>query len=181
MGKRKNIIRAGDRVRLKPEARGRLVVRVGYPKTTENYLPQALELLQPAYEAASLPLQKDGRAVWAVARDIGYDDHFGGRTRTLHFGEYTGWCDEFIVHEVVTRITGEKFDSYSHGGYSYYDGSYEYDFEPGGIANPQAHRIAIPRWAYSYGNDEESVQYRIEDQLKEYLGFLVGDLEKLTS
>lgn len=180
MSKKKNIVRAGDVVRLKPGARERLVVRVGYPKTTKDYLPQAIELLRPAYKAANLHLREDGGAVYQVARDIGYNDHFGGRTRMLHFGEYKGARDTFTVHEVVTRYTGEKYDPINSGGYDPWTGEYDYDFEPGGIADAKAHRIAIPNWdKFWLQNNPELLGFVIKEQLGKYLGFLVGDLEKV--
>ena len=80
------------------------------------------------------------------------------------------------MKEVVTRYTGDKFDTRRGGysGYSYY-GEDEYWEEPGGIANAVAHRIVIP---------EEGVSPLTPDgvylsQSWSVLGFLSTDLEKV--
>ena len=162
---KKNIIRAGDYVRVRPGAR--LVLRVGYPKTTEDYLPKAMEMVTKMYEEAGIHMGswEPDAVVWAVARKLGFAEHFGGMTRMIHFSKSpTPEVTVFCVKEVVTRKTGKK----NQGAGPLYDSwSGDWDDNPSTFTTDRTLRIAVPGW---YGK-----LHAISG-----LGYLVEDLEKLT-
>lgn len=108
MGKRPTI-RVGDRVRVVVP---REVVRVGYPKRLEDYLPEVRGRFAGQLEAIrvelTLPdaklLDGDGCAADAVlrverelARTLAKRDGYGGRERTVHEVE----CPEYLGQETT--------------------------------------------------------------------------------
>ena len=138
MGSRRldpKIIRLNDRVRITVP---KIVTRVGYPKSVKDYLPLAEE----KYGAQ---LRKDIKWEWAVnkalqqiAYGLAKTDGFGGRERSLHFSEKPDLLgQEFTVAGIRTVQTGTYYPP--HSSQTYYG---EYDYDPGGLMDMKAHRLA---------------------------------------
>jgi len=103
---KKHVYRVGDRIRiLKP----RVVARVGYPKTVEDYLPEpsyemsiaecllrglSLETAISASKKTFLQTDYDEinpKIAWLAAYLRAKDGGFGGTERSIHFKELTYW------------------------------------------------------------------------------------------
>lgn len=162
MKRNPNLIRENDRVRIVVP---KIVTRVGYPKAVKDYLAQAEE----RYGAQ---LRKDITHEWAVGKvlqQIAYGlaktDGFGGRERSLHLEEKPELLgQEFTVSGIRTVQTGTYYPP--SGGYDAYNG--DYDYEPGGLMNMKAHRLAT---GFSIG------YLRFSDSLPE---IPVAHLEKIS-
>lgn len=105
---KKTVYRKGDTIRI---LRPRVVVRVGYPKTVEDYLPeQSREMLVAEYllrgqtlEQAIASAEVDiafnlkklddphPKVAWVAAYLRAKGDGFGGRERTIHFEDLSYW------------------------------------------------------------------------------------------
>ena len=130
MKKNPNLIRENDRVRIVVP---KIVTRVGYPKSVKDYV-------KVAEEKYGAQLRKDIKWEWAVeiAYGLAKTDGFGGRERSLHFEEKPEILgQEFTVSGIRTVQTGTYYPP--HSSQTYYG---EYDYEPGGLANMKAHRLA---------------------------------------
>ena len=134
--RRKSIIRVDDRVRI---IRPVVVVRVGYPKTVSDYLPEAEKKFRALLHTEGLR----GRVIEKVLREIAYGlakaDGFGGRQRTLHIKEIPDILgQEFRVMGIRTVKTGIYYPP-AHGRSGWY--GEEYDYEPGGLSDEKTHRL----------------------------------------
>lgn len=154
--KRSSVLRVGDRARI---VTPKFVVRVGYPKVTEDYLPEVDAKVGPelfallekllVIDAGPTPGRirldttrwPEHRVVKRIRHDLAYllarADGFGGKTRTLHYREIPEAASEIIeVEELRTALTGTYFPPRS----------YEDDWEPGGLDNEVRHRLAKVGW-----------------------------------
>ena len=151
--KRQATIRVDDRVRI---LLPKFVVRVGYPRTIEDYLTKVDEEM-PALDALMgrlikkpnetdlnlLPFTGDVLRVRdRIRRDLAYvlakKDGFGGRERSLHFidlPEFQG-AETFVTH-LQTVVTGTYCPASS--GRSYIS---EDDYDPPCLMNEKRWRIA---------------------------------------
>jgi hypothetical protein len=150
----KPLFRVGDRARI---ITPRFVVRVGYPKVIEDYLPQVdavdtdlLAILKKLTYGADRDYLKinlvpnqilEHRVVKRIKRDLAYmiarGDGFGGRERMLHCQDIPEATGEVVeVTELRTALTGTYYPPRS----------YEDDWEPGGLNNEVRHRLAKVDW-----------------------------------
>lgn len=130
---KKSIIRVGDHVKvIVPE----VVLRVGYPKTVDDYIEQA----RAKYGAM---LDRDMGEYYATKalRQIAYGlarvDGFSGRERSLHKAVIPDLLNKnFYVSATKTAKTGTYFPP---------SGCYD-DYEPGGLANEKTHKLVSGFW-----------------------------------
>lgn len=172
----KKIVRVGDWVKiLEP----RFVVRVGYPKSVDDYLPE-VDVHMPAVDVviAELvgrknlgggPEHVERRIREKIRRDLAYlcarRDSFGGRERSLHtieLPEYAG--RETFVSDVRTAVTGTYYPA--SGGSNYFGE----DDDPPGLMNEKRVRLAILGFAYT-----------IDDRRFESLKICIDNLELLST
>lgn len=120
--KRDNIIRAGDRVDIIVPER---VIRVGYPKCVNDYLPEAEALLETIL-ANGFSKKDKKRIIWEMARGLLAKNKFGGVKRSVHtepldLSYVNGRLENWGVIEVYTRMTGTYYRGYApRRDYSYY-------------------------------------------------------------
>lgn len=147
-------LRVGDLVRvIVPH----FVVRVGYPKSIEDYLPE-VDAHMPAVDEVLARLMKSHGGLFGhglrgsepcelrirgrIRRDLAYlcakADGFGGRERTVHFREMPEYASrEACVAAIRTAVTGTYCPA--SGGTNYF-GEDEYD--PPGLMNEKRVRLA---------------------------------------
>lgn len=131
------IIREGDRVRVVVP---KICVRVGYPKQVSDYL----EAARAKYAKLLREDMKDHlveKALHQIAYGMAKKDGFGGPERTLHLKDEPGIAGkEFTVWGIRTVQTGTYYPPNSWQGWT--DSGYDYDYEPGGLADQKSHRLA---------------------------------------
>jgi len=158
-------VRVGDRVRVVDP---HFVLRVGYPRSVRDYYAQVeqeqgamLDALlkqygwkgveklygaSPLSKLAGFPEPEEHPRLVAARKMILHQlaylravkDHFGGRQRSLHFVYAPKAAGhESTVASLRTVATGRYFPP---SGGKTYDG--DYDWEPGGLSDQQAHRLA---------------------------------------
>lgn len=153
-----SVIRPDDVVRIVNPV---IVNRVGYPKQVSDFYDEAIQklsdakLIHPArhtFASSSLDRPRyetvndrffnfnkiDRNVIDALAYSLWKENRCGGPERTLHTQEFPEFKGQtFRVTEKKVVKTGEYFapSSYRSG----YFGSYEYDYEPGGLANEKTH------------------------------------------
>lgn len=126
---RRNVIREGDRVKV---IRAEVLTRCGYPKAVADYMTQAKEILDKTGE--KFGRRETDRIVREITYGLARRDHFGGRERTLHLSAMPELLGEVLpVEKVRTVRTGYYFGPWGNGE----------DYEPGGLDNMKAHRIAV--------------------------------------
>lgn len=146
------VIRVGDVVRILND---RPIERIGYPKAVKDYYEDIekeaggqLDLLITLAEG----LKEDGVRYYEpshqskgvrklIIHNLAYlrakRDGFGGRQKQIFWGEPRKREGRLArVVSVCMKQTGEYYAPYS--SYSYYG---EYDYEPGGLAKCQQHKI----------------------------------------
>lgn len=147
------IIRVGDRVQVNATQR---VVRVGYPKSFEDYEADAIDVyntLVPTLSTLGINAQrwinltnksvkKNGpRLTRHLIHELQFylaaKDGFGGHVRSVHFKPATFATTPYVVRDIAMRQTGEYFPP--SGGTDWESGIYE--SEPGGLNNQQAVRL----------------------------------------
>ena len=134
-----NVIRVGDRVVV---VIPRVVVRVGYPKTVDDYLPEAERLFKGSGELAQTitgaPRYIHDKLVRQIAYSLANGDGFGGRDRTIHLRYENGIEGlSFEIESVRSAMTGRYYAAQT--STSYYG---EDDYEPGGLDGMKYNRIA---------------------------------------
>jgi len=154
--RRKPLLRVGDKARIVVP---KFVIRVGYPKVIEDYLPQVdavdadlLALLEKLIISGDkrdylrlMPSRMlEHRVVKRIKHDLSYllarKDGFGGRQRTLFHREIPEAAGEVVeVIGLRTALTGTYFPPQS----------YDDDWEPGGLDNEKRHRLARVGWLRS--------------------------------
>jgi len=138
-----NIIRINDRVRVVEPL---VVIRVGYPKTVADYLPEVIAKSGAALRSAIWAAGGDDGVVDKTIREIAYlvakADGFGGTDRQLFtevHEELRGL--ETYVDGLRNRYTGTyHHGSYSSAGSSWY--GYEENWEPAYLDPMVCHRVA---------------------------------------
>lgn len=152
---RSDIIRTGDKVLVLDS---RKVIRVGYPKTPEDYVPRAKELLDPVLAKELRNMSPDHLAWIKVIRQMAYalakSDGFGGPDRTVHL---TAPDPDLVgclatVGEVRMHQVGRYYPPRQSGGY--YEG--DYDYEPGGLGGPNAGSVRVVE-LYRFEKDGRAV------------------------
>lgn len=132
------------------------VRRVGYPKAIEDYLPEVdadlrtmvndHEMLMGRLLGVRPPVKillgvELERSLRKVRQELAYlrakSDGFGGRERTIHTVEHPLHAGKTCrISSVRTVYTGRYYPP----SFTRYWG--DYDAEPGGLAEAQAHRLA---------------------------------------
>lgn len=138
----------GEKVRIiKPL----LVTRVGYPKCLSDYREPALAKLKEVglIQSPNLTLDRmsrgNRRLVDALAFKMCGEDHFGGKTRSIHTEEEPKLAGEIVTVRGLRRVmTGEYYPPYSY--YSNTWDGIDYDYEPGGLSNAKQHTL-VQFWA----------------------------------
>lgn len=148
MKKSDPVIRAGDEVRVIDP---RFVLRVGYPKSVDDYLTTVREkhagLLDALFHhvvgdthrtSYSLDEPRVSKQRGRVERELAYllarEDHFGGYERSIHWMRVDQLKGKVLtVHSVRSVYTGHYYPPSGDA----YDG-----YEPGGLDKPKCHRLA---------------------------------------
>ena len=141
---KKPTIKVGDTVRV---VNSRFIERVGYPLVFTELMPEfedhpkffeAMRLLGVVPENADkMPRWAKRDAVVGLAKAAVRCRGWGGKERRIHYNGRTEWAGELTkVLAKKVRQTGDYFAPWS--GQSY-EG--EWDYEPGGLSNMQAHVI----------------------------------------
>jgi len=148
MGKSRNIIRVGDRVRVVNPV---VVVRVGYPKCLADYEKEVREklgfqltqlLLAAGVPEHELDSSRSGRKILSeLAYCLGNKDRWGGRLRSLHTVEVPELrVQDFTVLEMRTAFTGVH-----ESGSGQWD-----DYSPPCLGHAKAHRLARLGWGNTW-------------------------------
>ena len=139
-----SVIRAGDLVRVINPIR---VVRVGYPRTVKDYLPEIQARYKAELDTVFRSYRKSGYRASRIRERLELDlayleakgDGFGGRQRSLHTREELSLRGQDLrVEAVRTVVTGTYYPATSCPD-RYYGGE---DHEPGGLASAVHHRLA---------------------------------------
>lgn len=150
-------IRAGDFVRVEVP---KFVVRVGYPKSVQDYERELAE--DPVYQRAIsdlLVLTTSDDQVWhdqggrkhrsryRIEQEIAYlrakRDGFGGPERSIHWVEYPEHQGmECTVEELRTVHTGRYYPPSGGRSSAGMFGEDEDWYEPGGLSDMKRHRLA---------------------------------------
>lgn len=137
------VIRDGDLVLVTDP---RFVKRVGYPMSVADYRERLVHrqgpLLDQLFEALfgkhGSPVTRD-KVEHELAYGMAKRNRFGGNERTLHWEEHPELVGQRMrVLSVRTAYTGRYYAPSS--SRDYWTG--ETDYEPGGIADAKAHRLA---------------------------------------
>lgn len=158
---RKQPVRVGDEVRVVVP---KFLVRVGYPKTVEDYLSvvdreiHCVEALMERLVSGpdvrpSLSFFEGGAGKMVrnrIRRDLAYlvakSDGFGGRERRLHVREVPCYLGaQGVVTELRTAVTGNY-----RAAYQPRCGYYEDEGEPAHLEDEERHRIARVQLQYSW-------------------------------
>ena len=132
------IIRAGDLVRVYGP---RPVLRVGYPKCPEDFMPE----VRLKHEAALRHIfgcmpEKESRPVERALRDLAHlacrRAGFGGHERTLHLGEPLAEMEGHVVRVLSVRTV--KTGTYEPG----HGGDWNSEGEPAGFVPGKTWRLA---------------------------------------
>ncbi len=136
------IIRPGDRVRV---LRDRFIERIGYPLVWTMLLEEVEEdpRTRAGFEALGFTGKIPRRFLYEVAKLRVEQRGFGGRERSIHYeppGGYGRWPGAVLhVRSKRTANTGTYYPPTS----GCYGPDYEWDSEPGGLADRKTHVILI--------------------------------------
>lgn len=126
-------IREGDRVRI---VTPRVVVRVGYPKTVDDYVEAARRKYGDLL-VEDMNKRCVDKALQQIAYGFAKADGFGGRERSLHCEDVPELAGQVFTVDGVRMVqTGTYYPPHawvSHCG--------EHDYEPGGLENMKARRL----------------------------------------
>lgn len=129
----------------------KIVVRVGYPKTVDDYMDTARDKYASKLKEDIHDRHLLDRALRSIAHGIARANGFGGTERSLHFLDVPDLLDKsFRVSGIRSVRTGTYYPpSYSSSGSCW--GGYEEDWEPGGLRDMKVHRLVTGLGHHSSG------------------------------
>lgn len=153
--KKHRAIREGDWVKI---VTPKIVLRVGYPKTVDDFIPIAKEHFKNTLTAVFGYNTNLDRVYRELAYQLLKKAGFGGRERSLHLLDQPHLAGVTVqVQRVRTVMTGRYYPSSGGGDY------YTDDYEPAGLADQKAHRLIsfyepTPQFRFAIGGKDGCVE-----------------------